>query len=113
MREWAKLARRKYLGSSSGDCDISAEDFDALVGDSVAVADAPASCFAAEMIRAYPNAKVILNTSKDFDRWHKSVMKNIAGINRSWMFWLMSWTSADLFWAWNGVSRPSHDRFDI
>ena len=102
MRGWGKLGRRKYL---EGDSDITAADFDALLGDAVAVADAPASCFAAEMIRAYPHAKVILNTAADMERWHASVVKNIAGVNRSWLFWAMSWTSADLFWAWNTAER--------
>lgn len=108
MRLWGQLGRRKYLGepnSPRGDCSFTQEDFDEVLGDAVAVADAPASCFAAELIRCYPDAKVVLNTSRDTESWHASVVKNIAGVNRNWMFWLMSWTSADLFWVWNTAER--------
>ena len=107
MRAWSKLARRKFLGAADndGDCEITAEDFDALLGHAVAVADAPASVFASEMIRAYPEAKVILNTNPDLDRWHQSAVTNIAGVNRNWLFWIMSWTSKDLFWVWHTAER--------
>lgn len=107
MRGWSNLARRKFMGTvdSGGDCEITAEDFDVLIGHAVAVCDAPASVFASEMIRAYPDAKVILNLNSDLDRWHASAQNNIVSVNRSWFLWLMSWTQADLFWAWHGVER--------
>ena len=106
MHGWSQLCRRKFLGTNDdGDCEITAEDFDAILGNSVAVTDAPASVFASEMIRAYPDAKVILNTNNDLNRWHQSAVKNIVGVNRNWMFWVMSWTSKDLFWAWNMWER--------
>ncbi|KIX01457.1 uncharacterized protein Z518_09183 [Rhinocladiella mackenziei CBS 650.93] len=106
MPGWCRLARRKFLATDeNGDCEITAEEFDALLGHAVAVTDAPASVFASEMIRAYPEAKVILNISNDLDRWHRSAIKNIVGINRSWMFWLMSWWSPGLFWAWHMAER--------
>jgi hypothetical protein len=108
MHLWGKLGRRKYLGEANslrGDTSFTRDDFDEVLGDAVAVCDAPASCFARELIELYPDAKVILNTSADMNRWHASVMKNIAGINRSWLFWVMSWTSADLFWVWNVAER--------
>ena len=99
MPGWTQLCRRKYLRTGSdGDCELTAKDFDVLLGHAVAVADAPASVFAADIIRAYPEAKVILNTHKDMEKWHESAVKNIVGVNRSWMFYLMSWTSKDLFW---------------
>lgn len=37
-----------------------------------AVCDIPAICFAEELIRAYPDAKVII-THRDLDSWHKWV----------------------------------------
>ncbi len=109
MRGWAKLARRKFLGTanSGGDCDITAADFDELMGDAVAVCDIPASVFAAEMIRAYPDAKVIINTNPDLDRWHASAEKNVVAVNRSWFIYLMSWTMKDWFWAWTSCERYS------
>ena len=105
MHGWSALARRKFLGSPDGDCNITAADFDAILGHAVAVCDAPASVFAAEMIQAYPDAKVILNTNPDLDRWHASAMKNIVGVNCNWLFWFMSWTSKDLFWVWHTAER--------
>lgn len=108
MPAWGKLGRRKYLGEPNSvrrDTSFTAADFDEVLGDAVAVCDAPASCFAYELVTLYPDAKVILNTSTDMERWHRSVMKNIAGVNRNWLFWLMSWTSADLFWVWNTAER--------
>lgn len=44
-----------------GDVDFTAADFDALMGHAVAVADAPGCVFAAKLIEAYPEAKVVLN----------------------------------------------------
>jgi hypothetical protein len=108
MRLWGKLGRRKYLGEANsprGDTSFTAEDFDEVLGHAVAVCDASASCFARELIKPYPGTKVILNTSADMDHWHTCVIKNIAGINRNWLLWVMSWTSADLFWVWNVAER--------
>ncbi|OWT43060.1 hypothetical protein VFPPC_17764 [Pochonia chlamydosporia 170] len=42
---WTALLRRKWYGDDSGTASISAEDFDALLGHSVAVTDAAASFF--------------------------------------------------------------------
>lgn len=47
-----------------------------MLGHSVAVTDV-ASGFAAELIAAYPNAKVVLNYRKDLDAWHRSTMRTI------------------------------------
>lgn len=76
-----------------------------LLGHSVAVADAPASVFASEMIRAYSDAKGVFNINGDLNRWHQGAVNNIVGVNRNWMFWLMSWTSKDLFWSWTMAER--------
>ena len=87
MNSWVALARRKYFQTSSK--RITAEDFDALIGHAVAVTDAAANCFAAELIAAYPDAKVILNTRRDIDAWHASVMSNIVAVNEDWFKWLL------------------------
>ncbi|KAF7369701.1 hypothetical protein MVEN_00301600 [Mycena venus] len=47
------------------------EEWDGLLGDFRAVADVPGILFAAELIQAYPRAKVIL-TTRDPDRWWTS-----------------------------------------
>ena len=58
MQGWVKLARKTWYDDNDGDCHISAAEFDELLGHSVAVTDAASSVFAAEMIKAYPEAKV-------------------------------------------------------
>lgn len=87
MNAWTKLARRKYFERTEK--PISAADFDALLGHAVAVTDAAANCFAEELIAAYPDAKVILNTRRNVDAWHKSVMSNIVGVNEDWFKWAL------------------------
>ncbi len=102
---WVRLARKKWFGGRDGDCHISATEFDALLGHSVAVTDAASSCFAAEMIEAYPDAKVILNYRRDLDAWHKSAVKNLVGSSTDWMIWVFSWFCKEIFWMWHVYGR--------
>lgn len=106
-QEWSKLARRKFcpMDNIDGDCEITAEDFDKVLGHSVAVTDAAGSVFASEMIKAYPNAKVVLNVRRDLDKWHQSAVKNLGGVNNSWIFYWMSFFGKDAFWAWHVYER--------
>lgn len=102
MVGWTRLARKKWYGADNGESNITAADFDALLGHATAVTDAAASCFAAEMIAAYPEAKVILNTRRDLDQWHKSVIKNICGEGYdSWLIWYTALWTARCYWSWN------------
>lgn len=87
MNAWVALARRKYFEPDS--TPISAADFDALLGHAVAVTDAAANSFAAEMIAAYPDAKIVLNTRRNVEQWHASVMSNIVAVNEDWFKWLL------------------------
>jgi hypothetical protein len=57
---WRRLCRNKWHGELDGDVEISAAEFDELIGDSVAVTDAGGSCFAPERIAAYPDVEVVL-----------------------------------------------------
>lgn len=59
----------RWFGPLDGNNDFTAADFDPLIGHSVAVTDAVASVFAAELIAAYPEAKVVLNYRRDLDAW--------------------------------------------
>lgn len=77
-----------------------------MIGHSVAVTDAAGSVFAAELIGAYPDAKVILNHRKDLDAWHHSVTTTILRSNNTWSpFWVLSFLSRDCFWAWHVFVR--------
>ncbi|KAK7048397.1 hypothetical protein R3P38DRAFT_2504967 [Favolaschia claudopus] len=103
--QWAKLARKKWFGPLDGEHNITAADFDALLGHSVAVTDTAGSVFAAEIIAAYPEAKVILNYRKDIDAWHHSLKTTIARSDSHWGFWLLSCLSRECFWAWHSHVR--------
>lgn len=80
---WCHSAK-KGTGSDDDEFNITRENFDALLNHAVAATDAAASMFAAEMIAAYPEAKVVLNTRRDLDAWHKSAIANPAGIAKNW-----------------------------
>ncbi|KAK1967052.1 hypothetical protein LY78DRAFT_656707 [Colletotrichum sublineola] len=104
--EGEKGENKKAKGQKeSGDCSISAAEFDELLGHCVAVTDAAASCFAAEMIRAYPEAKVVLNVRRDLDAWHRSAVKTLVHVNESWSFWVASLLDREAFWAWHVYER--------
>ncbi|GKZ34156.1 hypothetical protein AbraIFM66950_004338 [Aspergillus brasiliensis] len=99
---WAQLAERKYSGAQgAGDAPISREEFDALLGHCDAVVDTAAAMFSVELIQAYPEAKVILNTRQDVDAWHRSAMKTlIAEAEDQWIIWFLRLFSADMYWLW-------------
>ncbi|KAK1754373.1 hypothetical protein QBC47DRAFT_447283 [Echria macrotheca] len=98
---WVRLARKKFYDGEP----LAAADFDALLGHSVAVTDAAASVFAADMIAAYPDAKVILNTRGDVDAWVRSLENTLVKANESWGFWIASLLDRECFWAWHVYER--------
>lgn len=65
---WIRAFEAKYHGRGS---PFTRDDWDDLLGDYRAVTDAPAICFAEELIKAYPEAKVVL-VERDIERWYKS-----------------------------------------
>jgi hypothetical protein len=70
------------------------EEFDKVLGDFDGVSDVPSICFAEELIAAYPDAKVVLNT-RDVDAWLRS-MDSTAGRVLRWRGWatLAKWDPA-------------------
>ncbi|KAK4207830.1 P-loop containing nucleoside triphosphate hydrolase protein, partial [Rhypophila decipiens] len=108
---WVKIARMKWypdivtLSHSPKSVRITAKEFDSVLGHSQAVTDAAASCFAREIIEAYPDAKVILNMRRDVEGWHKSVVGTLVKANQSWGFWIASWLDRECFWAWHVYER--------
>ncbi|KAK3304741.1 uncharacterized protein B0T15DRAFT_419070 [Chaetomium strumarium] len=108
---WVRLARKKWCNDISGKGEgevegvITAAEFDELLGHSVAVTDAAASVFAAEMVAAYPEAKVVLNMRRDVDAWERSLRKTLVHANQSWGFWIASWLDKECFWAWHVYER--------
>lgn len=67
--------------------------------------DAAGSVFAAELIGAYPDAKVILNQRKDLDAWHHSATNTLMRSNGHWPLSILSFLSRECFWAWHVFVR--------
>ncbi|KAI2464324.1 hypothetical protein F4781DRAFT_436526 [Annulohypoxylon bovei var. microspora] len=62
---WIRLYRKKWFGVLDSNCTI----MRAVLGHTVAVVGAAGAVFAADLIAAYPEAKVVLN--RDIDAWHR------------------------------------------
>ncbi|KAL2211270.1 hypothetical protein CC79DRAFT_1317424 [Sarocladium strictum] len=101
---WVSLARRKWLNEPPG-LPITSEDFDKVLGHSEALVDAAGSVFAAELINAYPEAKVVLNVRDDKEAWMRSMKESVIAVNYNWSFYFFSWFHPGLFWAWNVYER--------
>ncbi|KAF7593192.1 hypothetical protein BBP40_011822 [Aspergillus hancockii] len=69
---WLAALQAKYDGKGK----FEKENWDRLLGHCQAVTDYPCSAFGPELIKAYPDAKVILNT-RDIDSWYKSMMNTL------------------------------------
>lgn len=52
------------------------------------IQDAPCFFMPYELMKAYPEAKVILNT-RDFDAWNTSFQATIAAAHYNWLLWLV------------------------
>ena len=66
--KWIRAFEAKYHNRGP---QFTRDDWDDLLGKYHAVTDAPAICFAEELIKAYPEAKVVL-VERDVERWYKS-----------------------------------------
>ncbi|KAK2603560.1 hypothetical protein QQS21_004240 [Conoideocrella luteorostrata] len=95
----------QWFGPLDGNTTFTADDFDPLIGHSVAVTDAAGSVFAAELIAAYPEAKVVLNYRKDLDAWHRSATTTLMRSNGHWPLFMLSCLSRECFWAWHVFVR--------
>ncbi|KAJ9638893.1 hypothetical protein H2201_004580 [Coniosporium apollinis] len=101
QQDWNDLTRRKYCGEPDGDVRISTAEFDKLLGHAEAVVDIAGWAFAPELIAAYPDAKVILNTRRDLDAWHRSMVQSVLKeAGDKWFLWFMHFWTAELFWSW-------------
>ncbi|KAE8158554.1 P-loop containing nucleoside triphosphate hydrolase protein [Aspergillus tamarii] len=71
---WYSALSAKYDGIGN---PYGRKEFDRIMGQSQALCgDFPAACFGPELIKAYPEAKVIL-TYRDVDEWHQSVRRTV------------------------------------
>lgn len=65
---WMEALRAKYKGSRK---EFGRAEWDKLLGHVAAVTDAPCNVFGAELIEAYPEAKVVL-VERDIESWYHS-----------------------------------------
>jgi len=59
----------------------------------------PAPAFAAEMVAAYPDAKVILNRRADVYAWYASFLNTFGAMEKSWSHCVLGWFNAELHWS--------------
>ncbi|PYH92845.1 hypothetical protein BO71DRAFT_382826 [Aspergillus ellipticus CBS 707.79] len=99
---WARLAERKYGDAShGGDVVITRAEFDALLGHCDAAIDTASALFTDEILQAYPEAKVVLNTRHDVDAWHRSAIRTLVEEGEEqWPVWFFSRFTADMYWLW-------------
>ncbi|KAL4909563.1 hypothetical protein BDW74DRAFT_187620 [Aspergillus multicolor] len=106
-----RLLKKKYktppAPGETPTTKLATTDFDTILHSSVGVCDLLAAEFAPELIAAYPDAKVILNTRKDLDAWHSSMQKTMGyfDANPADWDWVKSWFSAELFWVRQAMCR--------
>ncbi|KAL4779905.1 hypothetical protein BJX76DRAFT_364838 [Aspergillus varians] len=105
-----RLLKKKY---NTPGTPLRAADFDTVLADSVGVCDLLVAEFAPELIAAYPDAKVILNTRTDLDAWHKSMQATMGyfDINPVDWDWCKSWFGAELFWIRQAMCRTMMPAF--
>ncbi|ETS85787.1 hypothetical protein PFICI_03812 [Pestalotiopsis fici W106-1] len=71
---WAEAMDAKFEGKGK---PYGREEFDKILGDFEGLADYPAVIFPAELIEAYPEAKIILTLRSDEDKWFDSMMATL------------------------------------
>ncbi|KAJ6595787.1 P-loop containing nucleoside triphosphate hydrolase protein [Mycena vulgaris] len=71
---WIAALKAKFYGEGT---PFGREEWDQLLGDCQAVTDQPHILFAAELIAAYPDAKVVL-TTRDVESWWASYEATVA-----------------------------------
>ncbi|KAL5355070.1 hypothetical protein BJX96DRAFT_1611 [Aspergillus floccosus] len=94
-KAWVLLGRRKWGRCSSQ--ALTRTDFDALLGHCEAVTDQPGALFASELIREYPEAKVILN-KRDPKDWHRSIRNTFGVTMAGFAYRALPYFDAQLYW---------------
>lgn len=84
---------------------LTAGDFDTVIGHCAAITDLDAAVFAHDLIRAYPDAKVILIVRRDRDAWCRSVQSTILPLKNDWRVWIRSFFCVELVWVEENLLR--------
>ena len=111
---WTEAAQRKLAGQPS----FTRAEWDSLLGDCQAVCDLPSIAFVPELLAAYPEARVILNT-RPVQAWYASCLSTIHAVQTSPLTALLAYTDpvffgrfkpmVDALWAvmWDGDFRAN------
>lgn len=99
---WIPWLKRKFANGGY-DCmsllpELTAAKFDAVLGDREAITDTPANVFGEELMLAYPDAKIILN-SRQIDAWYRSMQETAIAAFSPFLWWC-GWFDGALFWMW-------------
>jgi Sulfotransferase domain len=73
VRLWTELLDRKFNTTAP----VTKSDLDIMLSDYSACADLPCICFPEELLKAYPQAKVILSVRDNVDVWYNSFRDTI------------------------------------
>ncbi|KAH8602274.1 hypothetical protein B0O99DRAFT_735718 [Bisporella sp. PMI_857] len=91
---WISAMGDKFGTSPKPSFYFDATYFDNILGDYDAVTDIPTACFAADLIKAYPSAKIIL-TTRSTRSWLASMTSTIHALQSSkWNRFLLQFSSA-------------------
>ncbi|KAK4494630.1 hypothetical protein PRZ48_013986 [Zasmidium cellare] len=100
--QWIRLAHAKKIGDP--DNFLNEREFDRILGNCDAVTDVPCALFAQELLRLYPEAKVVLNRRRDAKGWKKSMQSSMLVISRMGVWartvnmWHPKYAWVRLFW---------------
>ncbi|PGH16543.1 hypothetical protein AJ79_01649 [Helicocarpus griseus UAMH5409] len=79
--EWDRAIDAKFYGKGK---PYEREDFDRILGEFAVISDVPAIAFSEELVRMFPEAKVVL-VSRDINKWHASFCTNVVDKSYTWM----------------------------
>ena len=105
MKKWKDPAAAK----DANGLKLTREDFDVVLGSCVGVSDLPGAAFARELIAAYPEAKVILNSRGDMEGWRKSFEVTLGTFDGDRVDW--EWCKSWFWYVWRLLSPSSSSPF--
>ncbi|KAL9086976.1 MAG: hypothetical protein Q9159_003870 [Coniocarpon cinnabarinum] len=97
---WLDAINGKFFGGRP----FSKTEWDQLLGHCQAVSDFPACAFAPELIKAYPDAKVIL-TNRPVDAWYKSCIGTIRRSMTSPLLYFIGFFDTEVLGKWTPMTR--------